>query len=226
VEITQDNGATWTAIILTAAWQRFNVAAATVTNPVIGFRLGTNNDVIAVDVAQCEVRPAPSSPIITTSAAVTRANEPASITTLSSWFNSTEGTMFVECLPIDAAQTANPFMITSGVSTNEYRFRFSGSTFGAAIQDSVGGVTFSYTPATSGNIIYKGALAYAANNSAAAVNGVASATDTTVTLPTGLNVARIGVGTGGVASFMNGWIRRIAYYPSRLSNATLEALTA
>jgi hypothetical protein len=226
VEITQDNGVTWTAITIIAAWQRFNVPAATVTNPVIGFRLGTNGDVIAVDVAQCEVRPSPSSPIITTSAAVTRANEPASITTLSPWFNPTEGTMFVECLPIDAAQTANPFMITSGVSTNEYRFRFSGSTFGAAIQDSVGGVTFSYTPATSGNIIYKGALAYAANNSAAAVNGVASATDTTVTLPTGLNVARIGVGTNGVASFMNGWISRIAYYPSRLSNATLQALTA
>ncbi len=225
VEITQDNGASWTAITLTAAWQRFNVPAATVANPVIGFRLGTNGDVIAVDVAQCEVRPAPSSPIITTSAAVTRANEPASITTLSPWFNPTEGTMFVECLAIDAAQTANPFIITSGLSTNEYRFRFSGSTFGAVIQDSVGGVTFSYTPPTSGNIIYKGALAYAANNSAAAVNGVGSGTDTTVTLPTGITVARIGVGSGGVANFMNGWIRRLAYYPTRLTNAQLVALS-
>jgi hypothetical protein len=226
VEITQDNGATWTAITITAAWQRFNVPAATVANPVIGFRLGTNGDVIAVDVAQCEVRSAPSSPIITTAATVTRANEPAFITTLSPWFNATEGTMFVECLPIDATQTSSAFLITSGSQSNEYRIRFSGSTFGAVIAESGAGITFSYIPATSGNIIYKGALAYAANNSAAAVNGVGSGTDTSVTLPTGVTVARIGVGSGGVASFMNGWISRIAYYPTRLSNATLQALTA
>ena len=226
VEITQDNGVTWTAITITAAWQRFNVPAATVTNPVIGLRLGTNGDVIAVDVAQCEVRSAPSSPIITTAATVTRANEPTSITTLSPWFNPTEGTMFVECLPIDAASSGYAFAITSGANNDEYRLRFQPGNFGAVIQNSATGNTFIYIPSTSGNITYKGALAYAANNSAAAVNGVGSGTDTSVTLPTSVTLARIGTGSGGVSNFMNGWIRRIAYYPTRLSNATLQALTS
>ena len=71
VEITQDNGGTWTAITLTAAWQRFIIPVATITNPVVGFRLGTSGDVIAVDVAQSEVGTFATSPIITSAAAVT-----------------------------------------------------------------------------------------------------------------------------------------------------------
>lgn len=49
IDITQDNGATWTPIVPTASYTFLTLPAATVTNPVIGFRIVTNGDKIAVD---------------------------------------------------------------------------------------------------------------------------------------------------------------------------------
>ncbi len=49
VNITGDNGVTWTAITLTSAWQPFYFTTASAANPVVGFRIVTNTDAIAVD---------------------------------------------------------------------------------------------------------------------------------------------------------------------------------
>ena len=49
VNITGDNGVTWTPITLTSAWQPFYFTTASAANPVVGFRIVTNTDAIAVD---------------------------------------------------------------------------------------------------------------------------------------------------------------------------------
>lgn len=49
IDMTQDNGATWTPVTITGAYTFVSIPAATVTNPVIGFRIVTNGDKIAVD---------------------------------------------------------------------------------------------------------------------------------------------------------------------------------
>lgn len=88
INMTTDGGTTWTVITVTASWTRVTVPLQTVTNPSVGFRIVTSGDKIAVDYVQNETRAgstvfSQTSPILTTTVAVTRAAEvytiPASI---------------------------------------------------------------------------------------------------------------------------------------------------
>lgn len=77
VEMTLDGGATWAAIVLTTAWTRF-LNSQLLTNPSIGFRIQTNGDAIAVDYVQLEgsgTNQRFTSPILTTTVAITRADD-------------------------------------------------------------------------------------------------------------------------------------------------------
>lgn len=76
VSITPD-GTNYTTVVLTAAWQRFQVNATVV--PIIGIKLATTGDAVAVDINQDETGAFATSPIITTNATVTRAAETASM---------------------------------------------------------------------------------------------------------------------------------------------------
>ena len=49
VEMTQDNGVTWTEIIITTEWSFVEIPAATLANPILGFRIVTSGDSIDVD---------------------------------------------------------------------------------------------------------------------------------------------------------------------------------
>lgn len=73
INMTMDNGSTWTAITLTNAWRRFSIPVQTLANPTFGWRIVTSGDVIGVDYAQMESTASyATSPILTTTAAVTR----------------------------------------------------------------------------------------------------------------------------------------------------------
>jgi hypothetical protein len=67
------------------------------------------------------------------------------------------------------------------------------------------------------------ASAYQLNNFATVVNGGAVGTATSGTLPT---VNKLDIGRRDASVYLNGYIQRISYYPVRLSNAQLQALTA
>lgn len=74
IQVTSDNGATWTTIAVTGAWARVTGLAQTLTNPQCGIRIVTNGDEIAVDYFSLEVfASVPSSAVETTTAFVTRA---------------------------------------------------------------------------------------------------------------------------------------------------------
>src|SRR6266566_5002700 len=73
VQMTMDNGATWTAITLTTSWTRVTIPSQTLANPTVGFRLVTNADKIAVDYVQNEAAAFQSSAIATGAVSVTRA---------------------------------------------------------------------------------------------------------------------------------------------------------
>jgi hypothetical protein len=75
VQMTMDNGATWTAIAVTAAYVPVSIPTQTLPNPTVGFRLVTNGDKIAVDFVQNETGTFATSPIETTTVAVTRATD-------------------------------------------------------------------------------------------------------------------------------------------------------
>ncbi len=179
--------------------------------------------------AQLEQGAFPTSYIPTTSAAVTRAADSAIVTPISSFYNAAEGTLFAEASrthvakPVefaifnneDDAPVANFIALESGVASPEVqRFQVSG----AAVLNYANGAA---------NTVYRMAGAYAANDFIGAQNGALTLADTSGTVPT-VNRLSIGMGSTTAVASYNGaqsHIRRIAYWPKRLSNALLQSLT-
>jgi hypothetical protein len=75
------------------------------------------------------------------------------------------------------------------------------------------------------NVPYKMAIAAQANNGNFSFNGNIGTNDTAITMPA-VNRLSLGVNAAGNAEFLNGHIRRVTYYPTRLSDLQLQALTA
>ncbi len=74
ISFTQDGGSTWTDItaqINGSTWSRVQITS-TLANPSVGFKISTSGDEIDVDCVQNEVGAVATSPIVTTTAAVTR----------------------------------------------------------------------------------------------------------------------------------------------------------
>ena len=77
ISFTQDGGSTWTDItaqINDSAWSRVQITS-TLADPSTGFKISTSGDEIDVDVVQNEAGAEDTSPIITTTATVTRSSD-------------------------------------------------------------------------------------------------------------------------------------------------------
>jgi hypothetical protein len=227
VEITQDNGASWTAITLTAAWQRFSVAAATVVNPVIGFRLVTSGDVIAVDVAQCEVGTFATSPIITGAASVTRAAETGTANlTIGPEFSLLSEFVTVARFSSTGGATNHGTQLNDGTFNNVFSLSQRNTvspTMNLAVV--VGGVNTNLTTDVLNlGVVQKQIGAYSGGNVASVANGGTVRTASGLILPamTQLRFAS----SGGVGANSITYMRRIVIYPTSLSNSVLQALTA
>ena len=67
--------------------------------------------------------------------------------------------------------------------------------------------------------------AYTTNDQAFSVDGASIVTDATVDFPTD-TLTELNIGTsGGGGSFLNGHIQRLVYWPVRLPNNILQAIT-
>ena len=69
------------------------------------------------------------------------------------------------------------------------------------------------------------AAAYKVNDVAMSANAATVQTDTNATVPT---ITTLGIGSRGIGGGITwgGHLRRIAYYPIRVTNANLQALTS
>lgn len=182
-----------------------------------------------VDCAQLEVGAFATSYIPTTGASATRNADVATMTgtNFSSWYNATTGSLFVEfdrpaISSVSLAYNQIITAISGATAVSEGLIFLCGS--GTPAQQrfdvyttSVSQAQISLGSGTAGTI-YKSAAAFAANDFSAASNGVLGTPDTSGNMPT---VDRLIIGQSGVAH-----IRRIAYYPRRLSNAELQAITS
>lgn len=226
VNITQDNGTTWTAVTLTSAWQRFQVTA-TAANPVIGIRIVTSGDAVGLDFAQHETPASTaSSPIATTTASVIR--QPDALTASSiSWYRQDGGTVLFECIPSTPATTQRGMYLFSDGTDNERMggYRASGLAGGYLVVD--GGITqadVSTLSSMAQSSTSRHALAYKANDFAGSVNGGTPVADAAGTLPA-VTALTFGQGnTGGTQAFM-GYARRFQYFNTRLPNAQIQGMS-
>ncbi len=74
IDLTDDNGGNWETISVTSDWKRFEITRSQ-ANPVIGFRIATNGDAIAVDNAQLETGKNATERIPTSGATASRVTE-------------------------------------------------------------------------------------------------------------------------------------------------------
>ena len=171
----------------------------------------------------------PTSYIPTVASQVTRSADVASVNTLSPWYNASEGTLYVEnsyssgsnLAPNNriAAMLAN---VSTPNSDRHLIYNKNGAANGALVQ--VGGVSqASLSGATATANIVKSAYAFKQNDFALSVNGAAPATDTSGALP---SVGVLFIAHTNTLGQLGGHVRRLTYYPRRLSNAELQAITA
>jgi hypothetical protein len=182
-----------------------------------------------VQYAQLEAGAFSTSYIPTGVSQVTRTADVATMTgtNFSNWYNATEGTLYGEFSrsATTNSQQGRVFNITDGSNSNAIEVYQTGGNNPAA-QITTGGVGQAlWTPSgfTVGALI-KEALAFATNSSQASFNGSAETQDTSCTVPV-VNQARIGNRQDGLRA-LNGTISRIAFYPRRLTNSQLQAITS
>lgn len=212
----------WNVIAGTGQWSVYGMVAGDVS------WTGNGSDGFYIWGAQLETGSSASSYIKTEGSTATRAADYPVMTgtNFSSWYNQAEGTF---------ALSGVEWSGSTGVDNNREAIAVTGanSTNRMSIVNS-GGVAVGYidtagTPQAlisdsaqrSGDINI--AFAYAQNDAAFAVEGALKGTDTSVTLPI---VDRIGIGNILGSAQLNGTIRRLAYYPRRLTNAELQIITA
>jgi hypothetical protein len=195
---------------------------------------GDNASGLYVWGAQLEAATFATSYIPTTTATVTRTADSVTMTgsNFSSWFNAAQGTLYAE-FDFNVTNSVAPSTaasITDGTATNAFEARTStGHTLYAATA-SVGGAALTgldnaTVGATSAGAVLKAALAYSSGNSNIAGGGAIGAGSTT-TFAAG-SFTTLTLGNSPIASrALNGHLRACRYYPTRLPNSTLQAMTA
>ena len=216
-------------------WYLLSVSASTATGvgtPQVRLSMGsadntasyTGNGTSGLFVwgAQLEAGASPTSYIPTTTATATRSADVASITgaNFSSWYRQGEGTVFFEGANLAVSTTA--FAVSDGSTSNRLQMDTGTNTRVARVV-SGGATQASNSVAYTYGVSQRFALSYATDSINFANAGVLGTEDASATIPT-VDQVRIGANPTG-ANPLNNTIRRLTYWPQRLSNTTLQQIT-
>jgi len=207
ISFTQD-GTNWTDItaqINSSTWSIVQITS-TLANPSVGFKISTSGDAIDVDCVQNEAGSVATSPIVTTTATVTRNSDSLTYQTASNW-SDTAGTAFVEVAPLAYSGGA------IGSATNGLLLSTSNS--GATAYDGTNSANGpSGTPGSSEK------LAFRWGGSAMTVSS-GGVIGTPGTYDGGMGLSSIEVGSSAAGFFKNA-----AIYNYAMTDAELRAVTA
>lgn len=151
-------------------------------------------------------------------------------TNFSSWFTGgTSGTLFVHATMYapPASSGAFPVLLSADDNSSNNRIQLrradgSGSPTGSFITANGGAVQANEITSPIATSDTRLAYAFATNDIIGCANGLLTAQDTSATIPT---PNQLFIGSGPSATTITGFIRRIAYFPARLTNAQLQGLT-
>jgi hypothetical protein len=246
INIASSNFTNTTASVssLSNGWYRVSLSITTSTVTTLTVRLiltdntgsqsygGDGTSGIYVWGAQLEAGSFPTSYIPTTASTVTRSADNADMTgtNFSSWYNSSEGSLFVASRVNALGSSGYPGIayVDDGTVNNCMGFYVDD-----AGSDRIGAESYlsgraQYTlfssSATTANKLNKAISSYSINNFSAAFDTSSQIQrDTSGSIPT-VNRLRIGALRGGVYP-LNGTISRLTYYPKALSPAEIQYLT-
>lgn len=196
-----------------------------------GFNLlldGTAIDItLRIGLPQLELGAFATSVIPTTTTALTRSADVASVNTLTPWFNAAAGTFYTEFSVPQLGRAGRLVAVDDGSLTNMIDMTVS-ATNGVAIEAVVAGVYGGFASAVgsiSANTTQKSAFTFSASDSETACLNAGAVGSGAVTLPS-VSLTRLLLGRQSNGVELCGHLRRITYYPRRLANAQLQALTA
>ena len=179
--------------------------------------------------AQLERGSFKTSYIPTTSSQVTRAADIAEIagTNFSSFYNQSEGTIFLENAQTALATIPFAYDFSDGTTENSHRLLYISSANPVPIKvrtkvSNSNTTDISFTAPAIGQF-QKLAYGYKLNDFALSVNGASVVSDTNGAVPTVINKLNIGAAFSGGNAFI-GHIRRLAYFPTRLVDNTLKSI--
>ena len=230
VEMTQDNGSTWTPITVTADWARVEIAAVTSTNPTVGVRIVTSGDAVDVDIFQHETGSVATSPIETFSATVTRAADNINVATSALPYSATAGTVLINAVPYQVSTAQQLLSISDGTANERIQLYEFAPAVKAWMSDGGATQVNALAAGSNGNAVagalFRVGLAWSADDVALVKDAGTAGTDATATLPTP-TIMYIGNrydGAGG-NQIWNGRIHSLIYLPRRMTNADLQART-
>jgi hypothetical protein len=233
-----DSGLTGSITAVGGGWYRCSATAtatATASNTVqirtatasSSFYQGNGTGTIFLWGAQLEAGAFPTSYIPTTTAAATRNADVASITgtNFSSWYRQDEGTIYGEYIITVATSDGTLTSFDDGTANNRWQQRF--TSIGQRYRLQSGGVSLVDDISTSAPLINatnKVAHAIRAGDQRHAGNGLLNAIALIASpLPT---VTQLQIATGpGAGNAGRITIRRLTYWPTRLPDSTLQAIT-
>jgi hypothetical protein len=177
--------------------------------------------------AQLEAGSFATSYIPTVASTVTRSADNASMTgtNFSSWYNSTEGTLFAQAAPSTSAAYSG-YLYSIGSDFNNSITAYRQSDYQPVVRirssssDVYGALGFGAIWTT--NTVRKVGLTFKTNSFNSAVSGTVSSDVTSGTLPSYSNLS---LGSLSNGNYLNGTISQLLYYPKRLTNAQLQNLT-
>jgi hypothetical protein len=219
-------------------WYRCTITGTTAAASAgLGFYVVTSATAVSAEIntlttsvflygAQLELGSFATSYIPTVASTVTRAADSVAITgaNFSSWYNQSEGTIVFSGDSVRPAVTSpgtRLFQFDNATTANVIRTQ--GQSTLTVFDASVLQAIIASTPLILyDGTVFKFASAYKLDDFATVTTG-AVATDTSGTVPT---VTQLTLGNGAGGAFINGHIRTFTFYPSRLTNAQLQALTS
>jgi hypothetical protein len=195
------------------------IIGETAAQAIPGTSYAGTNKTILIWGAQLEAGAFATSYIPTVASQVTRAIDVANLNTLSPWFNSAAGTVFGDSQIIGRPTgSTNPFFSVFGSVGNLVAYNNSVNDNSINIFDGTNSVSIGYTSAI--GTPRKFATTYGSAGLGAAWDGAVG-----TTVPYNGSFSGATYATIAATGKWNGWIRRITFYPQRLTNAQLQSIT-
>jgi hypothetical protein len=223
-------------VTVTSEWQRFTVSGT--TNTTARVQIGVDGSANAFDVyaygAQLETGAFATSYIPTTTTSLTRNADVVSMTgtNFSDWYNQAAGAFAVSFDRIAAMSASfsggqpRTLRVTNTGAT-DFFILGGNSSFGEQLIGRASGVdTVSIQTGVqiTANTVATECFGYAVNNFALSVNGASAQTDVSGANPATMDVLHIGDGVTATRN-INGHVRKISYWPQRITNAEVQAFS-
>jgi len=185
----------------------------------------TPADYVYIWGAQLEQSSYATSYIPTSGSTATRAADvsTSAATFGNSWYEQSEGTFFVRT----QAQNDSVIIVADdgGFSNRKPQLAVGAASAMETAYVASNSVVASLSNSNTANTVFNGAVVYKVDDYAAVINGGTVISDTAGALPSNCTALRIGAFFNG-GNPMDGTLRRLTYWPTRLSDDTLKTITA